>query len=150
MPSLLDLVAAIPDFDISSRRNPSDISIQRVTADSRSVMPGTLFVAVKGGRVDGHRFIANAVERGATAVLGTLAPATLAAQGISLPDDVAYVRVADSRRALAVCSAALYGFPSATLTTIGSAATKAQNGTKYGVTNQMRLSALVMASMCRR
>ena len=119
MPSLLDLVATIPDLDISSRRNPSDIIIQTVTADSRSVMPGALFVAVKGGRVDGHRFIANAVERGATAVLGTLAPATLAAQGISLPDDVAYVRVEDSRRALAICSAAWYGFPSATLTVIG-------------------------------
>ncbi len=119
MPSLLDLVATIPDFDISSRRNPSDIIIQMVTADSRSVMPGSLFVAVKGGRVDGHRFIASAVEQGATAVLGTLTPAILAAQGTILPDDVAYVRVEDSRRALAVCSAALYGFPSATLTVIG-------------------------------
>jgi len=82
-------------------------------------MPGSLFVAVKGGRVDGHRFIASAVEQGATAVLGTLTPAILAAQGTILPDDVAYVRVEDSRRALAVCSAALYGFPSATLTVIG-------------------------------
>ena len=119
MPSLLDLVATVPGFDISSRRDPSDIAIKTVTADSRSVTPGTLFVAVKGGRVDGHRFMANAVEQGAAAVVGALNSAELAAQGITLPADVAYVRVDDSRRALAVCSAALYGFPSTALTVIG-------------------------------
>jgi len=119
MPSLLDLVATIPAFDISSRRNPSDIAIQTVTADSRSVTPGALFVAVKGGRVDGHRFIANAVAQGAAAVLGALTPAALATQGIILPADLAYVCVDDSRRALAICSAALYGFPSAAMTVIG-------------------------------
>ena len=47
------------------------VEITQVTADSRQVQPGALFVAVQGGAADGHRFIADAIRRGAAAVVGT-------------------------------------------------------------------------------
>ncbi len=43
-----------------------DVEILSVTADSRKVSPGSLFVAVRGTQVDGHDFIGKAVEMGAS------------------------------------------------------------------------------------
>ena len=69
-----------------------------ITADSRSVKRGDLFVAVPGTRTDGLRFVAQALAAGAAAVLAERAPH-------SLPPDVAFVKVADARRALALAAA---------------------------------------------
>ena len=48
---------------------PADINITGIAADSRRVSEGMLFVAVKGTTVDGHDFIASAIERGAAAIV---------------------------------------------------------------------------------
>lgn len=49
-------------------RGPADVIPERVVFDSREVMPGDLFVAIRGERVDGARFIGQAVQAGAVAV----------------------------------------------------------------------------------
>ncbi len=66
--------------------------LRGVAIDSRKVKPGELFVAIKGDRFDGHRFIAGAVENGASVVL--LSDPRFA------PDRGAVVRVRDTRKAL--------------------------------------------------
>ena len=66
----------------------TDIEISSVTADSRKVTPGSLFIAVKGFTADGHRYIGKAVEAGAAAVI--YEDATMAAQYV--PD----IRPADA------------------------------------------------------
>ncbi len=78
------------------------IEIAGLTADSRKVMPGWLFAALRGGRADGAEFIAGAVARGAAAILAE--------------DDPAGARVAvplitspQPRRALALMAARFYG-----------------------------------------
>ena len=81
-----------------------------MTHDSRQVQDGFLFVAVPGLNVDGHRYISDAIERGAAAVVGTQPP-----QDLPVP----YIQVADARRALAVLAAAYFGFPARQLTIIG-------------------------------
>lgn len=87
-----------------------DAVISGLEIDSRSVKPGDLFFALSGKNVDGHRFIADALSRGAAAVVGQ--------QPIeSLP--VPYVQVQDSRLALAYLSASFYGFPARRLVMIG-------------------------------
>lgn len=48
---------------------PAPIMIREVQLDSRAIQPGDLFVAVKGGREDGHAYVEDAIERGAAAVL---------------------------------------------------------------------------------
>lgn len=81
-----------------------------ITFDSRTVLPGNIFVALKGENTDGHRYITQAIQRGATAVVGSEPQETL---------PVPYIRVQDSRQALATLSAAFYDFPARKLTVLG-------------------------------
>ncbi|MFQ3623287.1 MAG: Mur ligase family protein, partial [Acetobacteraceae bacterium] len=80
------------------------VSVGGLTADSRAVRPGDLFAALPGSRADGRDFIAEAVARGAVAVL---APA-----GTAWPPGVPprpLITDADPRRRLALMSAAFHG-----------------------------------------
>lgn len=96
-----------------------DNFVRKATADSRAVEAGDLFVAIPGGRFDGHRFLPDAVQRGAVAAVGTASPGDLTQQGIHLPINFPYAQVSNSRLALAIACAALQGFPSRALTVIG-------------------------------
>ena len=78
--------------------------------DSRNVRPGDLFVAMRGGSTDGHRYIPDAIVRGALAVVGEAKVDSLA---------VPYFQVKDSRLALAMSSAAYFGYPSRKMTVVG-------------------------------
>ena len=98
---------------------PTEIEVTSVTSDSRAVTPGTLFVAIQGYNVDGHRYLAAALEKGAVAVVGTRSLADLVANGITLPANVPYIEVTNSRLTLAEASAALHNFPSRHMTVIG-------------------------------
>lgn len=86
------------------------IPITGITFDSRNVQPGNIFVALKGENTDGHRYITQAIQLGASAVVGSEPQKTLS---------VPYIRVQDSRQALATLSAAFYDFPARKLTVIG-------------------------------
>src|SRR5690242_12534660 len=111
MHSLFDLIRTIPVYQIRTTIDPTMLFVQQITFDSRTVMPGSLFVAFQGRQADGHRYIHDTIKRGAVAVIGALSPTELAQQGIDIPADFAYVQVPDTRLALALCSAAFYGFP---------------------------------------
>lgn len=79
------------------------LDIAGVAADSRKVKPNTLFVAIPGTRADGTRFIAEAVSKGAAAVVAGERAEVPA--GIAVP----VVRVAEPRRALALLAARFFG-----------------------------------------
>jgi len=79
------------------------LEIAGLTADSRMVRPGYLFAALQGTRADGRRYVADAVARGAVAVLSD-GPGTDAA-----PGSPALVADANPRRRLALMAAAFYG-----------------------------------------
>ena len=97
--------------------------ISGVAYDSRMVNPGYLFVALRGHREDGHRYIRNALERGATAVV---------AEDIqTVPEGVVQVRVADSRRALSKIAVQFYGNPCKGLTVIGITGTNGKTTTSF-------------------
>lgn len=93
--------------------------IVAVTADSQQVRPGTLFVAVTGARFDGHQYLPTAVAQGAVLLVGTRSIESLRADGIAPVGPVPYIQVGNSRRALALASAALYSFPSRRLAVVG-------------------------------
>ncbi len=100
--------SGMSDFVLNSF---SDTQITGIAWDSRKVQPGDVFFAMVGGNVDGHRFIKDAVEKGAAAVIGTKPM-----ESLSVP----YVHIrGDDREALAKFSAAFYDFPSKKLTVIG-------------------------------
>ncbi len=109
---LRELVAALPSLEKPPQIDP-DIAL--VTTDSRKVIPGTLFVAYPGVAVDGHRFIPEAIERGAVAVMGEH-PEQNAMQS---KDGIPYLRVRDGREAFAWLNAAWHSFPARQLIMIG-------------------------------
>ncbi len=99
---------------------------QLVTAieiDSRGVSPGALFVALRGSHTDGHLYAAQAIERGASAIV--------VEENAQVLDSAhaAVIRVADSKRALSVLSAAFYGDPSRLLDVIGVTGTNGKTTT---------------------
>lgn len=98
------------------------VDVKDIQFDSRKVAGGTLFVAQRGTKVDGHAYIAGAVEKGAVAVVCEDLPASLA-------DGVAYVKVADSSKALGLMAANWYGHPSEQLTLVGITGTNGKTTT---------------------
>ncbi len=109
---LSDLLDGIPLA--FTRTGWSEPDVTAVTADSREVKPGTLFVAVRGGTVDGHRFVAQALDRGASAVV--VEAGSLEA---GLTPLAPLLVVPDTREALAWLAAALNGYPARRLVMIG-------------------------------
>lgn len=106
--SLSQLLENLGEYELASPL--PEVRVIGIAFDSRLVKPGDLFVALTGGSTDGHRYIPQAVQAGAVAVVGTKL-----FEGLQTP----YVRVEDSRRALADLSAAFYGYPARQLTVIG-------------------------------
>src|SRR5712691_10323021 len=80
----------------------ASLDVGGVTADSRTVKPGDLFVAVAGVKDDGLRFVVPALAGGAVAIMAERVPAT------PLPAGVAFVKVGDARRALARAAAKFF------------------------------------------
>lgn len=89
-----------------------DVEISAVVFDSRKVVPGSLFVAVKGTLVDGHDYIEQAVKDGAIAVICQDLPA-------HVTGEVDFLMVANSAIALGIVSANFYDNPSNKLKLIG-------------------------------
>jgi UDP-N-acetylmuramoyl-L-alanyl-D-glutamate--2,6-diaminopimelate ligase len=89
----------------------ADPEISGVTEDSRRVRPGMLFVAVPGTLLDGHAYIAEALSRGAAAIIAERTGA--------IPLGVPVVRVPSSRDALAVVAARHYGTLDSSLSIVG-------------------------------
>ncbi len=75
------------------------LDIGGVTADSRTVKPGTLFIAIPGTKADGLSFVPAAIAAGAAAIVAEQRPQS------PLPKNVAFVRVGNARRALALIAA---------------------------------------------
>lgn len=123
---LEQLVRAI---GISNLQSPtSGLQITRVTANSREVIPGTLFVAYPGVNVDGAQFIPDAIQRGAVAIV-TQSPVS------SLQSPFPVFVVPNGRSALAHLSAAFHNFPSRNLRVIGVTGTDGKTTTSTLIEN---------------
>lgn len=99
-----------------------DIEITDITNDSRRVTPGALYAALPGEHVDGHRFIPQAIEAGASAILCETLPARP-------PNDVAWLRAPSARLALSELADRLFGSPSGELDVIGVTGTDGKTST---------------------
>ena len=105
----MKLSAILEDIPITAMTADPETEIRGICYDSRYVQPGELFVAVKGLQSDGHRYMADAVKKGAAAVLCQQAP----------EGECPYVLTPDSRLALCLASAAWFGRPAEKLTLVG-------------------------------
>jgi UDP-N-acetylmuramoyl-L-alanyl-D-glutamate--2,6-diaminopimelate ligase len=109
-----------------------DLEISELTYDSRLVNAGTLFVAIRGEKTDGNKFVSDAVNRGAAAVISEQAnPGTL-------PAEFPWIQVADTRKALAISAANYYSRPAEVLKLIGVTGTNGKTTTSYLVDSILR------------
>jgi UDP-N-acetylmuramoyl-L-alanyl-D-glutamate--2,6-diaminopimelate ligase len=100
----------------------ADVEITNVVFDSRRVVPGSLFVAVRGTAVDGHDYIEQAVKDGAVAVVCEDLPGHTA-------DEADYLMVANSAAALGILAANFYDNPSQKLKLVGVTGTNGKTTT---------------------
>ena len=101
----MELRTLISALDTPQVVGVDQLEIGQIVSDSRRVVPGSLFVAVRGVAVDGHQYIASAIEKGAVAVVCEEYPEELA-------DKVTFIVVKDSAYALGVLLSRSYGDPS--------------------------------------
>ncbi|HEY4119854.1 MAG TPA: Mur ligase family protein, partial [Byssovorax sp.] len=120
---LVEVVREIPGAALVDAAH-ADVAITGVHHDSRAVAPGDLFVARPGGHVDGARFVADAIAKGAVAVLAPRG-AAIDAKGAAL------VEVDDVARGLAFAAAAVYGHPTFALEVVGVTGTNGKTTTTY-------------------
>lgn len=96
------LASLLTDTGTAAPAGAEALDIARITADSRTAAPGALFVALAGTKADGAKFIADAVAKGAIAVI--------AGETADVPDvAVPVLRAREPRRALALMAARFYG-----------------------------------------
>lgn len=106
---IIELVNRIPILEIHGDNN---LEVTELVIDSRKVTENSLYIAMRGTVVDGHSFIASAIEKGASAIVCEEFPETLA-------ENVTYVKVKDSSKALGHLASNFYGNPSHKLKLIG-------------------------------
>ena len=102
-----------------------DIYVKSVVNDSRKVSEESLFICIAGGAFDGHQFVEEVVEKGATVLV--------VERDIEIPkkDGITVIKVADTRYAMAFISAAYFGNPAEKLKVIGITGTKGKTTTTY-------------------
>lgn len=105
------------------------IEISSICCDSRKVIHGSLFVAIKGYANDGHDYIRTAIDKGAAAILFEDAESTERQVNESGRKDIAMVKAASSRYALAIAAANFYDNPSRKLTLVGITGTNGKTTT---------------------
>ena len=101
----------------------TDTFVSDVIHDSRQAKPGSLFVAIQGLTMDGHRFIDDVMRRGAVGIISELAA----------PDNFSgvWLKVKDARQALAQAAAIVHGNPSEELKLVGITGTNGKTTTTY-------------------
>lgn len=132
---LKEIISGCGATEVTGNINTEAASI---CSDSRKVVPGALFVAVKGFASDGHRYIGTAIRNGAAAIAyqdGTILSEELdslrnAGDGSDKNiGKIVFIKVESSRHALAVMAANFYGNPSRKLTLVGITGTNGKTTT---------------------
>ncbi|MDO9545869.1 MAG: UDP-N-acetylmuramoyl-L-alanyl-D-glutamate--2,6-diaminopimelate ligase [Pelolinea sp.] len=134
---LSELLSRSKQFKEETISNIQKIEITGISHDSRELLPGNLFVALTGDSFDGYRYIQDAIDNGAVAVVGER---KLNIQGVP------YFKVNHSRLSLAYLSAAYNDFPSTKLTVIGVTGTDGKT-TTVNLIHNILISCGVRAGM---
>lgn len=113
------LAAGVPGAEVVAA---GEAEIENVVQDSRQAGRGDLFVAIRGGRIDGHRFAAEVAARGA---------AVAVEHEVHLPPGTPVIRVPSGRKALGELAAELFGRPARRLRVAGVTGTDGKTTTTH-------------------
>ena len=127
------------DFPFSVPSSIPDTEISGIAIDSRAVRPGDLFVAMRGESVDGHSYIAKAIDNGASAIVGDQ-------DFVGRIDNPPYIRLENPRQALTWLAAAFYDWPARQLRVIGVTGTDGKT-TTTNLIHKILLAANIRAGM---
>ena len=104
-------------------KGSADREVGALVCDTRKITAGCMFVCVKGAAYDSHEHIEEIVQKGAEVIV--------AERPVEVPEGICVVRVKDTRYALALISAAYFGYPARKLKTIGITGTKGKTTTTF-------------------
>ncbi len=119
--SAVNFLELVKDLNYRYLYNVNKVQVKGISFDSRQVQPGHLFVALKGQQQDGHRYVQEALAKGAAAVIAEKEPPAQC--------QATWIQVSDSRLALAQLAAAFYGHPSRELQLTGVTGTSGKTTT---------------------
>ncbi|MBQ4211601.1 MAG: UDP-N-acetylmuramoyl-L-alanyl-D-glutamate--2,6-diaminopimelate ligase, partial [Selenomonas sp.] len=123
MKTLAQLAELVAGSVITGDKN---IEITGIEHDSRKAEIGTLFVCIAGFHVDGHKFIPQAVEKGAKAIL-----TTRPAGEVAVPEGVAVLQVPELKTALDIIVPFFHDYPARNMRIIGITGTNGKTTTSY-------------------
>ncbi len=103
-----------------------DKEVTDIAYDSRKAVPGSVFVCITGTETDGHLYIRDAVEKGASAII-----VEREEEAEMIPECITVIKVYSGRRALALISSVYFGHPERDLITVGITGTKGKTTTMY-------------------
>ena len=128
---LSDLLSGV---ELAGVSGPDDAEIQAVVYDSRKAAPGALFFALHGEKLDGTKFVEDAVRRGAMAI------ASGAARPASLAQNIAWIELlpGSERRNLARVAANWFGHPAQALKLVGVTGTNGKTTTTFLIDSILR------------
>lgn len=112
-----------------------ETEVRDIIYDSRKIAPETMFVCMVGAVTDGHKYIPDAIDKGASVIV--LEREEEAAQ---IPENITVLKVASARLALALMSAALFDHPARKLVTIGLTGTKGKTTTTYMIKKVLEMA----------
>lgn len=112
-----------------------ETEVRDIIYDSRKIAPETMFVCMVGAVTDGHKYIPDAVEKGASVIVLEKEEETA-----QIPENITVLKVASARLALALMSAALFDHPARKLVTIGLTGTKGKTTTTYMIKKVLEMA----------
>lgn len=117
------LIDWLNDLDYQLIKGDTGVSVEDVVYDSRKAKEGTVFVCMKGTKIDSHDFIPAVIDQG-TKVL-------VVEREVEVPEGITVLKVENGRKALANLSAARFGYPARRMVTIGITGTKGKTTTAH-------------------
>jgi len=127
MKELSKLVESISD---AKTQGDLHISITSITADSREIEKGSLFICLEGAHVDGHTFVDKAIAAGAKALL--------VSKPVDVPADIAVIMVPDTRIGMQELVPAFYEYPASKMRMIGVTGTNGKTTTSHIIGHVLR------------
>lgn len=112
-----------------------ETEVRDIIYDSRKIAPETMFVCMVGAVTDGHKYIPDAVEKGASVIVLEKEEETA-----QILENITVLKVASARLALALMSAALFDHPARKLVTIGLTGTKGKTTTTYMIKKVLEMA----------
>jgi UDP-N-acetylmuramoyl-L-alanyl-D-glutamate--2,6-diaminopimelate ligase len=132
----MKLESLLAGVEVGAITGPMDMDISSIACDSRQVTPGAVFFALRGEKLDGVRFVEDALRRGAAAAAGE------AARPAGYPPGAAWIQLPQDsdRRALAQAAANFYEHPADALKLVGVTGTNGKTTTTYLVDSILRVA----------